>query len=173
MSEGQGLISCLPQAHHQPTLSPSEETAFSFTFYREVFEELFEGEEIKGPNSRLKHDWFFRKCEPVAWLRDHSESCPLSMLGLGFNLITGNYEAAVLQVVQDPMFWAKFGDDIRVNWEAVRPLEPMISTRHPDILAKLLAKPNWTGAGIFAFALALDRLHEMDPVRAPLAGVAC
>jgi hypothetical protein len=45
LSEGHGLITPLPAAFHQPLIDPRAEMPFSCTVFREVFEELFGGDE--------------------------------------------------------------------------------------------------------------------------------
>jgi hypothetical protein len=38
-------------------------------------------------------------------------------VGLGFNLLSGNYEVGTMLVIHDPRFWEAFGDQLRPNWE--------------------------------------------------------
>lgn len=166
--DGQDMLSVIPQAYHQPMINEKEEINLSSSVYREVFEELFEGEEVERSTRRLKYDWYMHECEPMNWLLRHRNAYTLQLICAGLNLHVGSYELGVLFVIHDPTFWTKYGSKTKANYEAQPGLEG-VSSLQTSRLCELFKSPEWASEGLFAFAECVKHLQEVDPkkVRAP------
>lgn len=164
-SEGQGLMSPIPCAFHQPCVDPLLELEFRKTFLREVFEELFGGEEAIGTTRHLQPDWYLAASEPIKWITDNEDDVALSFTDCCFNAISGNYEVVVTCVIESTSFWKKYATSIKANWEVSDSLSPLVSTRETKLLERLLGSNEVTGSGKIALARTLQFLSESDPVR--------
>ena len=161
VTEGGGMIGTVPIAFHQPLLSDAaSEVALSQTVYRELFEELFGGREVRrGLESWRPKDWFFDECEQLGWLRANKESYVIEALGLTMNLLSGNYDFQVLFVVGDPEFHRRFGRTLRGSWETRR--LAMVDSLDTEALREWLVKPNWADQSLPACVEGLVRLDEL------------
>jgi hypothetical protein len=180
VSDAHGLLSVIPKAFHQPIGFPHDamlvrEVGVSSTLYREIFEEVLGGREVELAGTQLEPDWYVRASKPLRWLRSRPDSYGASCVGLGFNLLSGNYEVGTMLVIHDPRFWEAFGGQLRPNWEADH-LMPVTTRRAVGAeeveAADLLERPEvlerWTGEGLFVFVEGLARLKAMYPERTSL-----
>jgi hypothetical protein len=167
LSEGQAMMAVLPTAMHQPSISAAAGKPFHHTVFRELYEEVFGGDEVDDDAQHLAEDWYTAAsvCEPLAWMTEHPECFRMVLLGWGLNLLTGNYELAVLLVIRDPVFWEKYGHLLVTNWETAGSNSPLVSSKQTLDLKNLLENPAWTGGGIFSFASSLSYLERTEPTR--------
>jgi hypothetical protein len=165
LSEGQNMISLVPQAFHQHMIDPYEGVSFSRTIYRELFEELFGGEEATKDLKRLREDWYMEVCKPFEWLRGNRNHYRLVCTGFGLNLMSGTYEIAILLIVRNPSFWKKFSPMLITNWETAEAISPLISSKDAETLRSMLSNPAWTGASLFSLCLGLCYLSNLEPSR--------
>lgn len=154
--DGQGLISVIPQAFHQPTTpDAADQVGLASTVFREIYEELFCGKEVQEQTRRIHPDWYFKESPPFHWLHDHSEAYTSECLSFGVNLVSGDYEFAVLVAIHDPAFYDQFSAKMEPNWEPGR-VSRYYSKRSVDYeglekrpgrtiddLLDLIAKPRW------------------------------
>lgn len=168
ISEGQDMISVLPQAFHQPTVDPKKEINLEESFYRELYEELFGGEEAISGARRLRYDWYKYESPEIQWFAKNKKEYRLVLTGFGLNLISGNYEFSLLCIVRSTSFWKDFGHKIVTNWEAVDVSTPMVSTRDTERIERLIQRPQWTGTGLFSFTRGLEYLADLEPVKVKL-----
>jgi len=169
---GQGMISLLPEAYHQPMVSPQNELDFRLTFYRELYEELLGGKELEKKSKHLCHDWYMDDLEDLGLLASTNPKCTLEITGIAFNLISGNYEVSVLFVIRDKRFWNKNRKRLVTNWETSEVELPFFSTKYdlPSV-KKALLKHDWIGSGLYSIARGLERLGEIDKARVDISGV--
>lgn len=160
----QGALATIPAGHHQPTVSPSEEVPISHTVRRELFEELFGGEEAQRGSRRLVHDWYKSECPPIYWLDRHKGSYDVSLTGFGYSLITGSYSFSVLLAVLDESFWVEYSQMMKTNWEVTSLQDPIVSSTSGR-LGELMQENGWTDWGLFTFAQGLRRLQVLEPRR--------
>ncbi len=165
VSGGQNLIGVIPQAFHQPMVSPRSELDFANTFYRELYEELLGGEDVVEKSQHLYHDWYAEESEAVQWFRDKNAYYSLLVTGFGLNLFSGNYEATLLCIIRDPAFWTNYRHLFVTNWEASIDIFPLISTREPDSIEAMLLRSDWVGSGLYSFAKGLKYLNQAEPKR--------
>ncbi len=168
----QGLLSLVPQACHQPMVDRQREVNLSFTVYREIYEELFKGEEIEKDVRQVKPDWFFGKCEPVRWLRDHKDKCNLELTSFGIEFVCGNYIPGILLAVRSEEFWKRYGDLIATNWEVSSDVGlPLVSSRDRQQLSTLIRETGWNEESLFSFIEGLKRLKMLEPRKVDLPNI--
>jgi len=164
-----GGLSVIPKGFHQHLVDARSEVSVGSTIYRELDEELFgRGDYDEGagrPNVRLNPHHVERLTAPMRWLTEN-DACRAECVGLGLNLMTGNYDFACLMCFPDEEFWARFGGDCLPNWEAAD--VQTYSTADPDGLRELIADERWTNEGLFALLEGLRRLAELYPERVQL-----
>ncbi len=140
VATGDRLISMVPMGYHQPTSESTtrDEIPLAMSIYREIYEELFGGKEVEETSDYAAPGWYLKKYHPLAWLMDNPKSCRSEIVSFGISLVPGNYEFAVLLVVDDPEFWARFNGMIQLNWEVNDTQTPLISTANAAQLAWLV-----------------------------------
>ncbi|MCK4658555.1 MAG: hypothetical protein KAV82_03450 [Phycisphaerae bacterium] len=173
-SDEQGMITVIPQAFHQPTIDPAQEMNLRDTFLRELYEELFGGEEAIRGTRRLRHDWYTMESPEVQWLQANQNHWRLVLTGFGLDLATGNYIFALLCVIRHTGFWDQFSHKIVGNWESTEADAPLVSTKKDTArLKKLLFAPACTRVSIFSLARGLEYLVNLEPAKVNLPGMNC
>ena len=100
VSDTQGQYALLPKATHQPIVGAIQEVNVHWTIFREVFEEVFGGEEAESGSKRMKFDWYFDEHPALEYFRSHEGTYNLEITGYGINAIGGNYDLATLLAVR-------------------------------------------------------------------------
>lgn len=162
LSADQFLLAVLPTAYHQHGVDPDVGIRFGLTVLREVFEELFGGDEVQRNVSRLREDWFLDESPPLRWLQRHAGQWKMTITGSALNLSQGNYELAILFVVEDPTFWKKFSSKMVSSWESEPELSPLVGTRNEKIMNIVLAAKDWNPPSYWSLCLGLKLLAECD-----------
>jgi hypothetical protein len=167
-----GQLTVVPQGFHQPMVDKQAEINPSFTAYRELYEELFKGEEVVGGKVQaVKHDWFVDKSEPIRWFRDHPRSYKLECTSFAIELGAGRYAIGMLLAVLDEDYWKLYGGQIERNWEFLGGIEGlMVSSRNPEQIADVLQMPEWD-VSLFALVEGLKRLKDLEKKRARLPSI--
>ncbi|MBB5872811.1 hypothetical protein F4553_006245 [Allocatelliglobosispora scoriae] len=160
-----GRLSVIPKAFHEPLTDLANDAKLSATLLREMEEELFGRTELDSADVDVKrfadpmHPSLLS--EPLRWLVDRRDAGVWRMesVGVGLNLMSGNYEMACLIVIEDPAWWTLFGGMIQGNWEAdgLR----IYSSLDTDLLHELMADAAWSDEGLFACAEGLRRLRAI------------
>ncbi len=163
VGSGQGLITAIPEAYHQPMIFADTELPFKQTFYREFYEELLGGEEVGKKSCHLCSDWYIKSSKALQWLQQPDANYKLIMTGFGFNLMSGNYEVALLCIIKDTTFWNNYRHLLVTNWETTEHMLPLLSTKDDDALTRMLSRNDWTGSGLFSVARALTYLKMTEP----------
>ncbi len=163
VTDAQGMQSVIPQAFHQPIIDINDEIGLSSSVYREIYEELLEGQDAERNARRLKHDWYMAANPAMRWLKGHRKSYTIDLVSAGINLDKGSYEFSVLFAIHDSHFFETYGDLFKPNWEAKG--VALYSTMNPEKLAALLGSPNWASEGLFALVESLLHLKTLDPKR--------
>jgi transcriptional regulator with XRE-family HTH domain len=155
-----GKLAVVPKGFHQPTGEPADEAQLSVTLRREMDEELLGRQDLEQVGGSTHHHVDLlhaqRLTEPMAWLLDRPGALRTECTGLGFNLVTGNYEFACLIVVEDEEWWERFGHLVESNWEAER--VHRYSTLDTAGLTALVADPRWGNESLFSLLQGLRRL---------------
>ena len=166
-----GRLAVVPKAFHQPL---SEDRPWlSATITRELEEELFGRQELDQlcPDERrlLAPAHHSMMTPPMRWLDDHPGALRLFLTAFGTNMLSGNYEASCLVLIDDATFWEDFGGTLRANWEVgqIR----LYSSRDTEGLTRLLSDPRWSDEGLFAFIEGLRLLAKRAPARARPPGI--
>ncbi len=158
VSDSPGLLSVIPTAFHQPSVLPhframASDVAPSATMYRELFEEVLGGREVELADQDLESMWFVEESKPLRWLRERPDSYLAHCVGLGINLLSGNYEIGTMLVIHDPRFWRAFERVLRPNWEVANLIR--CSTRpgagaHPrrGLSGLIRATDQWTSEAL-------------------------
>lgn len=165
------MLCVVPKAFHQPMIDFEIESDLSLTVFREVYEELFGGEETERDVKREDPKWYFRECEALKWFLDNKDSYDLECTSFGIDLVSGNYEFAILLAVHDVEYWNKFGSLMKTNWELLSDVNPSVHSRDREQLSELAQKSDWTGEGLVAFVEGLRRLKVLEPKKVHLPNI--
>jgi hypothetical protein len=157
----QGMLSLIPEGLHAPLDTFDGDVSLSDSVYRELFEELFQGENVASGGARLTPRWYLEHSPALQWLAAHPTSVTAEFLCVGTSLVNGSYEVGVLLAVHDPAFWTEFEATIEANWEAST--RYLLSTLDQDQIASLLRRPNWTPEGRVHLIEGLRRLAQLAP----------
>jgi hypothetical protein len=168
-----GKVAVIPKAFHQPTGEPADEAPISVTLRREFEEELLGREDLEqlgrsGAHPQVDPLHAHHLTPPMAWLLNQgADRYRVECTGLGFNLVTSNYEFSCLIVVEDEAWWDRFGHLVEANWEAER------VHRHSSLdtagIEALVTDPRWGNESLFTLVQGLQRLAEIgDPQRVAL-----
>ena len=181
VSDSPGLLSVIPKAFHQPSVLPhsqalASEVAPSATIYRELFEEVLGGREVELADRDLQPMWFVDQSKPLRWLRERPDSYEALCVGLGINLLSGNYEIGTLLVIHDPKFWCAFEQVLRPNWEVANLIRcstmPAASASPRRGLSGLIrATDEWTSEGLMVLVEGLAYLQRQFPERVSLPAI--
>ena len=117
-------------------------------------EELFGRTDVDSTSGEHRHAdplHLSRLSPPMRWLMDHAADTAawrMECTGLGFNLVSGNYEFASLIVIEDEEWWAEHGGSIEANWESDG--IQRYSTLDRDSISHLVHDASWSNEGLFA-----------------------
>lgn len=163
---GQGWRSIVPMAYHQPMVDADDEVSLESSVFREVFEELFRGEEAGRDVKRMKSDWYFEECPALKWLKKNRRDLTVKCTCFDLNLLYGTYDFGILLVVHDPVFWKKFGSQITTNWE-IEKSKQITTESSSDLrrLASLIAEEPWASQGLVSLVEGLTLLKALEPKR--------
>ncbi len=171
---GQGLRSVMPMAYHQPMTDAEKEIDLESTVFREVFEEVFGGEEAGQNVKRIKHDWYFDKDagtgRPISpalyWIKKNRPSVTVRCTGFDLNLLYGTYDFGILLVVHDPAFWRKFEAEVVTNWEIKKAKKvTTASSKELSSLTNMIECDPWAGQGLMSLVEGVTLLKELEPKR--------
>lgn len=165
--DSQGMLSVVPRAFHQGMVAPKMEVAPSFSAFREIYEELFGGEEAEKDVRRIRPDWFFAH-PALQWFLHHETDYSLHYTCFGLDAVSGNYQAGFLLAVSDPQYWEEFSHEMLHNWESESRGTWYLSSRDAGAIGELIQRPNWTGEGLYTLVQCLRALEEQDPPRVRL-----
>jgi hypothetical protein len=167
MGSGAGMLGLVPQGFHQHSVSAADEVPLALTVFRELYEELFEGEDAENNVTRLVCDWFLDpSIPPMAWFNSATKY-QLYFTGYGSDSTAGTYDCAFLLAVDDPDYWSEFRRTMKFNWEFAGRLDnadsPLVSTRDTAELRRLLVHPGWTPSSLYSFIRGLVTLSQIAP----------
>jgi hypothetical protein len=168
VAEGRGVYTTSIQAWHQPTVGDNqEEVKLYWTVLREMFEEVYGGEEAERTSRRFRHDWYLAKCPGVAYIVKSPEAVTLEFLGIGMNVLLGTYDCAILLAIHDPQYWDTYSHEMTRSWEAKG--IKLLSTREAPKLLSTVFSGGWYDQGMFSLSQCLLRLRQLESKRvAPL-----
>jgi hypothetical protein len=164
VSTGKRVFSLIPSGMHQPeTLATArEETSVAATVFREMWEELFGGEDVEGEGEHYAPLWYMNK-RPIAWLVRNPNSFTLKLVSFGLNLLDGTFEFGVLLAVTDPRYWDTFAHEIVPNDEFSDSFTPPYETSDGARLASVITDPYLADMSRIALVEGLRRLHQLEP----------
>ena len=163
---GQGWRSIVPMAYHQPMVDADEEVSLECSVFRELFEELFSGEEAEEHVKRVEPDWYFEECPALKWLKKNRRNLTVKCTCFAPNLLFGTYDFGILLVVHDPAFWKKFGKQMSTNWEIGKAKKITTeSSGNLGGLAALVAEDPWSDQGLVSLVEGLTLLKALEPKR--------
>lgn len=164
-------LAVIPKSFHGPLVDYVEDAQPYRSIEREMEEELFGREDVDsvyGDSRQADPMHRSRLSEPMGWLTDHLNdgSWRMESTGLGFNLLTGNYEVASLIVIHDDTWWNSYAGHIEANWESSGLRR--YSTLDRESITSLILDPSWSNEGLFALLQGLRRLAEIGGDRTDL-----
>jgi hypothetical protein len=172
VATGRERISLVPEGIHQPMVEANakHELRLENTVFREIYEELFKGEEVERSHSHIDPEFFFDKCPALKWFKSerNRDKFHMEVVNFGFELARGNYVFGILLTVDDPEYYVKYKGEIEPNWEFSDPHLLSHSTRSATELAELLREPSWVDHARVTLIEGLKRLKEIDPLRVSL-----
>lgn len=157
-----GKLAVVPKGFHQPTGEAASEVAISSTLRREFEEELLgrdDLEQVTNVRRRPVDLLHPSNITPAfSWLLDRPGAWRAECTGLGFNMLTSNYEFSCLVVIEDDDWWDQFSNHLFSNWEAVNIQRH--SSRDTEGLVALIQDRRWGNESLFAVLQGLRRLAE-------------
>ncbi|MFN8092186.1 MAG: hypothetical protein U0599_08205 [Vicinamibacteria bacterium] len=168
LAGNQAALGVVPHAYHQPMVDPNAEIGLFTTAMRELYEELFGGDEVAQQAvkiRRLRPDWYMLEAGALKWLSKNPRDWSLSCTLFGIDLGSGNWDASLLLKIDSTRFWTAFGAQLRANWEVAEELVPLVSTQDGDAIGALVRRREWTTVGLTAFCRALVTLRAAEPQR--------
>jgi hypothetical protein len=162
-------LAVIPKGFHQPMADFRTDARIGATLRREMEEELFGREEIDNTlaESHIADPMHpSRLSEPMRWLTSNPEFWKTECTSFGLNLVSGNFEAACLIVVDSEDFWLRYGGQIEANWESM--MLRQYSSLDGESLQELTRDPTWSNEGLFALLQGLRRLKQLGGGRADI-----
>ncbi len=155
------MLSTIPMAFHQPMVDEYYELKISLTVFRELYEELFGGEEVERDVKKLRPDWFVDDSEAISWLYNHPDDITHECMDFAISAMTGNYGFGILFVVHNTDFWTRYSSKMVPCWEYKN--VKLVSTKDEKRIRHYLTSPQWTGHGLVTLAEGISRLNELVP----------
>ncbi|WP_141581107.1 hypothetical protein [Actinomadura sp. WMMA1423] len=99
-------------------LSDRTPVSIFHNFLREVYEELYGGEEVEKRGNRVDPTWFYQEL-PIAGLIAAREAGRMEfrVLGFGFDGLNGEVDVCGLAYIKDPGFARRELPTLKANWE--------------------------------------------------------
>lgn len=164
VSEVPNTFAVVPTANHQPMTDPAFEANLTSTIWREIYEELFGGEEAIGATQHLVPEWYKRESEIMAEITTPGVS-DVYLTSCGFCLLRGCFDFCVLVVIRSSGIWQKFWHKLRGNWELNNSITPILSSKDKDKINALISMKEWSASSRVSFEQGILRLHKIDPNR--------
>lgn len=163
--DGNNLYAVIPKAVHAPTTTTDftslVEVNITRTVLREFFEELISEKQIEENPTRSVFDWYMSN--PMMQLFENPKNYKLEITGFGFNMLTGNYEFAILLQILDENFYKEFRKLIHERWEFEEIIP--VYTRNKQDIERIILENDWVDEALFHFLKSLKRLKELSPDR--------
>lgn len=140
VASARGEVSLIPSGFHQPLTQQhaSDEVSITKSVLREIWEEVFNGDDVVSHGGHAKADSYF-KHQQIGWFKDNPNEFIFKLVCFGLDLIDGSYQFGVLLAVNNPDYWQSYGDDIYTNYEFKRRGNVrMIPVRDADEIAEVL-----------------------------------
>lgn len=153
----------VPRGFHSAEVDPALEYDLTFSIYREIWEELFGGEERIGGQISPHH--FFEKSPAIRDLFERRGTTNnLIPLGLMWDLYRGNFIASYCLYITDVSWWAKYHRNMEVNWEfdAIKKKSAVMANQGG--LMTLIHSKEWAVDSYFAFLEGLRWLGSKDEI---------
>lgn len=161
VGEGGGNYGVVPMGVHQTSMIAGHDPLFvSTTALRELYEEVFGGEEVPSGSLEMSAIWQHPAME---WLARRFRKVHFEMTSLAVSMIHGNYDFTLLLAIPDTEFWTKFGSSVQAGWESSSHL--LLSSKNGKAFPDLLANRNWEPQAVVALVEGMKRLHQIDPSR--------
>lgn len=150
-----GSYGVIPMAFHQPYGSGSLDAREpATTALREIFEELFGGEESHEEAKFLTHP-------AIEWLLDHEEDLQFETTNLFVSLFGGNYDFSLLMAVTNTDFWQMFGASLETGWESGEHF--LLSSQDKAAWWRILQERDWEAQALGCCLDGLRRLRVLHP----------
>ena len=144
-------------AFHQPYGAGSLDAREpATTALREIFEELFGGEESHEESKFLTHP-------AIEWLRDHESDLHFETTNLFVSLFGGNYDFSLLLAVTNTDFWQMFGPSLKTGWESGEHF--LLSSMDRAAWWRILQQGDWEAQALGCCLDGLRRLRLAEPGR--------
>lgn len=160
-----GAISLIPRAFHSYVVNEEKEVNMHWTVLRELYEELFDGDDAAKDVKFLNHDWYFEKLDQMRWFKEH-DSFYLEGLTFGADTFQGGYSMGTLLCIFDSWYYEKYKDYLMKSWESEKVF--ILSTKDTEGIKKIFDNSNTLGDTKAYFVDALLRLKEIDPSKVAL-----
>ncbi|BBO85032.1 hypothetical protein DSCO28_55980 [Desulfosarcina ovata subsp. sediminis] len=159
-----GTLAVVPTAIHQPTIDLNEELNPIVTLWREIYEELFGGEETINTSKNLIPKWYTKESTIMKEITTAGSS-DVILTSCGINLLTGFFDFCILVVINSSAIWKNNWHKIKGNWELSDTVTPIISSRDKDTITKIVSMKEWSPSSRVAFEQGLIALKKKDKER--------
>ncbi|GIK09111.1 MAG: hypothetical protein JETCAE02_05960 [Anaerolineaceae bacterium] len=162
VSDEPNLYTLVPRAFHESLISPTDEFNLETTIYRECYEELFKGEMKIGDH--VEHDFYLSEKPGIRDLvAGKGVNHTLKPTALLWDLYRGNFIVTYCLYVHDQTWYAKYGNELTLNWEYASENKTAARASRSEVLG-LLNRNDWAQDSYFAFVEGLRWLSAQEPL---------
>ncbi len=116
---GGGFIAVTPCSYIEPLKNmDGNGDIILYNFLKELYEELYDQEELIRSKQRLRDDWFYQQ-DPISTLLNLKINGEFSLhvIGFGFDALTGEVNISALAIIDNQSFIEKELSRMKYNWE--------------------------------------------------------
>jgi len=166
VSDEPGVFSVVPKSFHTPSVDIRKEVNPINSIYREIYEELFGGEDKPEKLGYVMPYYYRSQSSGVnALMEDNGNNHELVPLGILWDLVQGNFHMSYLFYIKDISWWNKYKDQLRVNWEVDEEVTPLIKLSETEKIIELIRDTNWAADSYFTFVEGLRWLCKTRKIK--------
>ena len=165
VSDEPGTLTVVPKFFHESIIDPKKEADMESSIYREIYEELFGGEDRPGKRRYLFSDYYHKLCPAVKDLYDNRNNPDhniLTPICLAWDLLRGNYHFAYCFYVKEQKWWEEYNKQIQVNWEVDEEVKPVVMADDHKQIYDLIAREDWAPEAYISFIEGLRWLQSTN-----------
>jgi hypothetical protein len=154
-----GKIGGLPSFAYQPFNNDYQhEIDYNHQIMREIYEELYDNEELIHKNNHLAYNWFYTE-NSVQRLREALDKNQIEFipLGIGIDALNGEPNLSFLILIKDREFWENEKSYMKINWESDDYLEKSFTD---PFFENLIESDNWQCGSIFTISESIKYLNN-------------
>ncbi|MEP7246002.1 MAG: RelA/SpoT domain-containing protein [Gammaproteobacteria bacterium] len=164
VADAPGHMSIVPKAAHGPVVGNyDEEVKIYRTIIREIYEEIFGGDDAERVPGETAADWYVDRCPAVKELVDGTAGCQVNVTSIGIDTKQGNYLVTALIAVDSPDYWVKHEAAMTHMWEHKSRKPTIISSKDTSALVRAITDYEWSHDALVGYCEGLLELKRLFP----------